>query len=48
MRAGRLGRLAGLILMLAAVVATGVGAFDGVTTLDFDWHSIIAGAGSGL
>lgn len=50
MRADRLGRLVGLALALAAVVATAVGFTDGVTTLDYDWHSVVAssGAGSGL
>lgn len=37
MRAGRLGRLAGLVLTLTAVAAWVTVASGGYTTMDFEW-----------
>jgi hypothetical protein len=40
MRAGRLGRLAGLVLALAAVVVVSTVGSGGFTTMDWDWGAV--------
>lgn len=50
MRTGRLGRLAGLVLALAAVVVVStVGSSGGFTTMDWDWSAVwtVPGVDSG-
>jgi hypothetical protein len=40
MRTGRLGRLAGLVLALAAVVVISTVDSGGFTTMDWDWTAV--------